>query len=394
MRGSARWWWAARDSCSPEGAMALEPIDLTVALADAKGAIERGNYAKAIALLDPLCGQYSPLQPPGDLLRLLLVTALMGQGETDRAAACCRSLQSCADPQRRSQARDLLQVLEAPALKRPRDWSLTLPRLDQAPPLEGVSGGRSSGRRQAETPPPAPPVGPTQSPRGFAALVVVLLVGLLLASLLSGCLRVETELNAVGPGRVRLQHRMQPTAGTPVPFQAAFSSALMADVPPYRVRQNGTTTILSSPLLTPDGALTSLRHTLEQASRLGGYSIPAPTLEWKETNWLLGGSQHLEFSLDLKNLPTHSGLDLSLRLTPFSKRAFRQALPHPVRSAGDSRVWIWPLQPGEINRLEMRFWRWNPIGLGGMVILLLLALVVLMQRMRVRLGLGLPELPA
>ena len=108
--------------------MALEPDPLTAALAEAKVAIERGNYGRAVALLEPLCELHSPLHPPGDMLRLLLATALMGQGQVERAAACCRSLQGCADPQRRSQARDLLQVLEAPALKRPRDWSLTLPR--------------------------------------------------------------------------------------------------------------------------------------------------------------------------------------------------------------------------------------------------------------------------
>ena len=128
MPGSARWWWAARSDCRPDPAMVQPADSLPTALADARLAIERGNYAQAVALLEPLCECHSPLQPPGDLLRLLLATALMGQGEGERAAACCRSLQRCADPQKRAQARDLLQVLEAPSLRRPREWSLTLPR--------------------------------------------------------------------------------------------------------------------------------------------------------------------------------------------------------------------------------------------------------------------------
>ncbi|MFY7696075.1 MAG: DUF3153 domain-containing protein [Cyanobium sp.] len=373
--------------------MAPELDDLSTALAEAKRAIERGSYARAVALLEPLCDAYSPLQPPGDTLRLLLATALMGQGQGERAVACCRSLQRCADPQRRAQARDLLQVLEAPALKRPRDWSLTLPRLDQAPPLEGLGGGRRKPIQKAEPPPP-PPVGPTQSPRGFAAVVVALLVVLLLSSLLSGCLRVETELNAVGPGRVRLQHRLRPVADTPLPFQQAFSAALEAEDPPYKRTQRGATTLLSSPLLTPQSALTSLLHTWTQASELGGFALPAPSLDWQETNWLLGVSQHIQISLDLQNLPSLPGLDVSLRLTPFSRHSLRDARPNPVRPAGDPHGWIWHLEPGQVNHLEIRCWRWNPLGLGAVFISFALFLVVLVQRMRVRLGLGLPELPA
>lgn len=374
--------------------MAPEPDDLSTAIAEAKVAIERGNYARAVALLEPLCDATSPLQPPGDILRLLLATALMGQGQGERAAACCRSLQRCADPQRRSQARDLLQVLEAPALKRPREWSLTLPRLDQAPPLEGVGGGRRRKPITKPEPPPPPPVGPTQSPRGFAALVVALLVALLLSSLLSGCLRVETELNAVGPGRVRLQHRLRPVAETPLPFQQALAAALEAEDPPYKRTQHGATTLLSSPLLTPQDALISLRDSWAEASALGGFALPAPSLDWHETNWLLGVSQHIAISLDLRHLPSLPGLDLTLRLTPFSRHALREVSPQPVRPAGVPHAWIWRLEPGQLNHLEIRCWRWNPLGLGAVIISLALGVVVLVQRMRVRLGLGLPELPA
>ncbi|MFM7237668.1 MAG: DUF3153 domain-containing protein, partial [Cyanobium sp.] len=160
--------------------MAQEPQDLSSAMNEARVAIERGNYGRAVALLEPLCELHSPQNPPGDILRLLLVTALMGQGQGERAAACCRSLQSCSDPQRRSQARDLLQVLEAPALRRPREWSLTLPRLDKAPPLEGMASARRSSPRSTVEVPPPPPVGPTRSHLGFSAIVLLLLVGLLL----------------------------------------------------------------------------------------------------------------------------------------------------------------------------------------------------------------------
>jgi hypothetical protein len=374
--------------------MGLEPDPLTTALAEAKVAIETGNYGQAVRLLEPLCEACSPLQPGGDSLRLLLATALMGQGQAERAAACCRSLLSCANPHRRAQARDLLQVLEAPVLKRPRNWSLTLPRLDQAEPLEGVARpGRASLRPKVEAP-EHPPVGPTQSPRGFVALALLVLVAWLLTALLSGCLRVETQLDFAGPGRMHVRHRLEPIAGTPLPFQNRLAAALAAGKPPYQVTQEGDTTLLDSPLLTPVNAGLSLKSTIDQAAQLAGLSLPAPALDWQERNWLIGVQQHIQIRLDLQTLPPLPGLALNLRLQPLTQRSIRSALPLPVQPAGGRQALIWPLKLGQINTLDIQCWRWNPLGVGALLIAAGLLLVVQLQRMRVRLGMGLPELPA
>lgn len=368
---------------------------LSSALAEAKEAIARGDYTRAVQLLEPLCEQVPASRPPGDTLRLLLVTALMGLGQAERAAACCRSLLGSADPRRRAEVRDLLQVLEAPALRRPRNWSLTLPRLDQAEPLEGMgTGGRRSPRPPAEERPPPPPVGPTRSPRGFAVVVVGLLVVWLLSNLLSGCMRVETELAFAGPGRVRLTHRLEATAGAPLPFQQRLAAALRTADPSYAERTSGASTLLTSPVLTLSQAETALASTLRLAADQAGLPLSAPTLELRETNWLLGVRQHLLIRLDLRSLSSLPGLQLNLRLTPLGEGAIQSAVPLAVRPVAGGKALIWPLRPGEINALEIRGWRWNPLGLGGLAILVGLVLVVQLQRMRVRLGMGLPELPA
>lgn len=374
--------------------MGLEPDPLTFALAEAKVAIDQGNYPKAVRLLEPLCESISPLQPGGDILRLLLATALMGQGQAERAAACCRSLLNCANPLQRAQARDLLQVLEAPALKRPRNWSLTLPRLDQAEPLEGVAGTRRAPLRPKPQQPDPPPVGSTQSPVGFVGLVVGILVVWLLSSLLTGCLRVETQLDFAGPGRMHLRHRLEPVAGTPLPFQHRLAAALTSGETPFHQTQDAATTLLESPLLTPVSAAASLQATFQRAAELAGLSLPSPVLAWQEKNWLLGVQQHVQISVDLQTMPSIPGLELHLRLQPLSQRSIRRALPQAAQPAGAPDAWIWPLKLGQINTLDILCWRWNPLGLGGLLIAAGLLLVVLLQRMRVRLGMGLPELPA
>jgi thioredoxin-like negative regulator of GroEL len=98
-------------------------------LREAKQALERGEYARVVRCLEPLLERCPETSPTGASLRLLLATALMGQGRSESAADYCRELRRCPDPTLRAQARDLLLVLEAPALQRPREWSLTMPDL-------------------------------------------------------------------------------------------------------------------------------------------------------------------------------------------------------------------------------------------------------------------------
>ncbi|MEB3316662.1 MAG: DUF3153 domain-containing protein [Cyanobacteriota bacterium] len=375
--------------------MASVSDPLSAALAEAKAAIDRGNYTRAVQLLEPLCADHPATHPPGDTLRLLLVTAWMGLGQGERAAACCRALLGSADARRRAEARDLLQVLEAPALRRPRNWSLTLPRLDQAAPLEGLAAGvaRRPRRPPAEEAPPPPPVGPTRSPRGFVVVVVGLLVMWLLSGLLAGCMRVETELAFAGPGRVRLRHRLEALAGAPLPFQQRFAAALLSADASYAEQTSGASTVLSSPVLTLSQAETALASTLRLAAAQAGLPLAPPILELRETNVLLGVRQHLLIQLDLRSLPSLPGIQLSLRFTPLGQRAIQSAAPLAVRPLEGERALIWPLRPGALNALEIRGWRWNPLGLGALAILGGLVLVVWLQRIRVRLGLGLPELP-
>ena len=49
---------------------------------------------------------------------------------------------------------------------------------------------------------------------------------------------------------------------------------------------------------------------------------------------------------------------------------------------------------GTTTEISWQGWSWNPLGLGGLVILLLLASSLLLQVVRRKLGFGFPELPA
>ena len=360
----------------------------------ARQALERGDYGRCQQLLAPLLEQHPASSPFGGQLRLLLATAQMGQGNSTAAAATCRSLRACRDASLRSQAKDLQEVLEAPALERPREWSMTLPPLGEVQPLEGQVQSLARRRRRLPPPPPAPPTGPTTAPLGFALVVAVLL--LLITALLGGCVDLETSLHFTAPGRLQISQTSQSSTGHPLPWQRQLAAALQPT--PWTLRQDHGQLTLRAPAMPARQALDLLTATFEQGAALAAVDLPTPQLSLQERNWLLGVRQQFRCSLDLRGLQALPGLDLTLALEPLPQRAIRRAEPLPVQPLpphqGRPSTLVWHLQPGALNQLEVSCWRWSRLGVGALVIALLLALVALLQRLRLAAGFGLPQLPA
>ncbi|MFZ9167522.1 DUF3153 domain-containing protein [Vulcanococcus sp.] len=369
-------------------AEAPQPVDPSVLL-PAKAALERGDYGTCQQLLEPLLERHSVSTPFGGEVRLLLATAQLGRGDTKAAAATCRSLRACRDATLRAQAKDLQEVLDAPALVRPREWSMTLPTLGEMQPLEGELKAMVRQRRRRAKPPapPPPPTGPTQAPLGFGLLVVILLV---LTALLGGCADLQTTLRFPAPGRMQLLQTSQSLTDQPLPWQRQWASQLRGS--PLKWKQDHGRLSLTAPVLPAQQTLELLRANLESSAALAGVALPEPTLRLEERNWLLGVVQRFEIQVDLSELQPLPGLQLTLRLEPMGPAAVQRAeplAPRPQRGA-----LVWSLQPGSLNQLETRCWRWSRLGLGALLIVLLLAAVALLQRLRLAAGFGLPQLPA
>ncbi|MFN7898788.1 MAG: DUF3153 domain-containing protein [Synechococcaceae cyanobacterium] len=356
----------------------------------ARQALERGEYARVLRCLEPLLELHPPTSATGANMRLLMATALMGQGQSDAAASHCRELRRCPDPILRAQARDLLQVLEAPALQRPREWSLTLPDLSQGGALEQLRRDSPRSRRKAPPPPPPPPVGETKAPTGFALLSLGLVLTLLLAALLAGCMQVRSDLRFAGPGRLQLGHQLISNSGATTPWQRRFAAALAERG--FESRAVAGQELLTTPVVPAEQALASLVASVQVAGELSGRPLPAPQVQWSERNWLVGVSQSLRLEIDLRALADLRGVEISLNLEPLRPGAVRRASPMAIIQRG--RSLDWPLQTGQTNRLELHCWRWSPLGLGCLLIPLGLTVSLGLQRIRQGLGFGFPELPA
>ncbi len=358
-------------------------------LALAHRALESGDYGACLRGLAPLADAHGASTALGGRIRLLMATALMGQGDSAGAAACCRSLRGCKDLTLRQQARDLEEVLEAPALQRPRNWSVQMPSLGELELVEGRSAMGSWRRRPRPEPPPPPPVGATKTPWGFALVAVALL---LLTTLLAGCVQVETSLTFPAPGRLQITQTSTSRTGQALPWQRDLAAALGGGSVVVE-RDHGRQSLRNRPL--PAGqALTWLGQSLERGAALAGVSLPKPELDLRERNWLIGVQQQLELAIDLRAVDSLPGLDLSFQFAPLDPQAVERATPRPVQQGPGAKELHWPLEPGALNRLTWRTWRWSRLGLGALAVVLLLALALLLQRLRLRAGFGFPQLPA
>ena len=363
---------------------------MSTGLAAAERALERGDYGLCLRLLEPLAEASPITDPQGAAIRMVMVTAWMGQGDEHKAISTCRLLTRCKDPDLRNRARQLLSVLEAPSLERPARWSMQLPTLDMAPRMgKGTITGR---RRRGPPPPPPPPTGPTQAPSaGFAALVLAVLLGLTL--LLSGCVRVSAEIELAGPDRLAMSWQINSLSGHSLPWQQNFAKALRSEGLSWTVNQGRTGGLtLISPTLGAERAAALMRSSVELAGRSAGLTLPTPELSVVERNWLIGVQQQLTLQLDLSPLAEFPAGDLQVSITPVHDLRKVNTSPMKGRLQGD--VLRWSLESGSINQLQVKRWQWSPLGLGSVLIGLLLLLSFLLQSVRLRLGFGFPELPS
>jgi hypothetical protein len=364
---------------------------MTNAVAAAEAALERGDYGQCIALLEPLAEATPISDNQGAEIRMLLVTAWMGKGDESKALSTCRLLTRCKDPELKTRARQLLDVLEAPSLARPASWSMQLPTLEMDPRV----GKRPKlfNRRKLRPPPPSPPTGPTRAPAaGFAVLVITVLIGLTL--LLSGCVRITGDLSIPGPDRVEMAWTIDSRSGLKLPWQDAFSRELRAMHLPWKIRNSGNGHLeVKAPPQNSEEAAALLSQTVEAAGRSAGLVLPAPSLRLEERNWLVGLEQELLLELDLSALENLNELQIAVRLGNQASMRRLESSPSMANKNAKGEL-IWPLTIGMQNRLQWSQWRWSPLGLGSVVIVALLVLTASLQRLRLLMGFGYPELPS
>jgi FimV-like protein len=127
-----------------------------------KEAFERGQYRLSIEQLETACALISRTSRLGGEAQLWLAMAYQAVGQSQDAIALLQTLLKHPNSSTRQQAKRLLEIIKAPALKRPKEWMTEIPNLadlsesDVKNRFVGTSPKRESTPKSLLVEPPAP----------------------------------------------------------------------------------------------------------------------------------------------------------------------------------------------------------------------------------------------
>ena len=352
----------------------------------AEAALEKGDYNFCINTIDSLLLSFPADSSKAAQLRLLQITAYMGRGDEQSAIDICKILVNNKEAAIRQQAKQLLSILDAPYLPRPSNWSVEIPNIEMEPSLK--SSFRQTKKKKKKV--SHPPTGPTKN-LDFGFSIITLLIISLITFLLSGCVDISTNLNVTGADRLKISLDIESTSGKSMPWQIDFADNLAKEQSVLKIQTEEHKQHFESPTIRFKEGNELLQQITSVASKTSGFNIVKPEIITNNKNWIIGTRQNLKIYFDLKELPKIPGLKLNLIMHDIdNKNNFKTKPLEPTLKKG---LMLWALEIGQINQLEVSYWKWNQISVGIILIISLTLISISLQKLRLKMGFGYPELP-
>ncbi len=356
------------------------------AIKAAEAALGKGDYNLCIKIIDPLLLSFSAKTTIGAQLRLLKVTACMGRGDEEQAINTCQTLTNSKEETIRQQAKQLLSILDAPALPRPSNWSVKIPRIEMESSIKPSLKKTQKKEKKANH----PPTGPTKN-LDFGFSIITLLILSLLAFLLSGCVDISTQFSVTGPDRLNISLDIKNISNKSIPWQKEFLNNIAKEHSILRLQNEENKQHFESTTIRFEEANELLKQITSVASKTSGFDINNPEILTNNKNWIIGTRQNLKINFDLRELPKIPGLKINIILNDIgNEKTFRTS---PLKPTFKNNLMTLPLQVGKLNQLEVSYWKWNRISVGIILIISLTSLSIFLQKFRLKMGFGFPELP-
>ena len=356
------------------------------AIKAAEVALDKGDYNLCIQILDPLLLSFSERTSIGAQIRLLKVTAYIGIGDEKKAIDICHTLINNKEASVRQQAKQLLSILDAPSLPRPSNWSVEIPKIEMEPSLKSSFGPANKKKKKVIY----PPTGPTKNLNiGFS--IITLIIISLITFLLSGCVNISTNLSVKGSDRLKISLDIESLSGEFIPWQKEFAANLTKENSILKIQSEEINQHFQSPTIRFEEGNELLEQITIAASNASGFNIKKPEIETNNKNWIIGTRQKLRIYIDLSELPKIPGLKLNLIMHDLGKK--NNFKTKPLEATFQKGLTFLPLEIGQINQLEVSFWKWNKISIGIIMIISLTLLSMFLQTYRLKMGFGFPELP-
>ena len=361
--------------------------NLASAIKTAEAALEKGDYSLCIKIIDPLILSYSEATVIGARLRLLKITSHIGTGDEQRAIDICKTLINHKESAVKQQAKQLISILDAPCLPRPSNWSIEIPKIEMEPSLKSSYISTKKKKKKKAN---HPPTGPTKN-LDFGFSIISLIIVSLITFLLSGCVDISTNLSVTGPDRLNISLDIDSRSNQLTQWQRQFSENLSKENSVLKIKTEGTKQHFESPTIRFEEINELLEQISSVVSKTSGFDIKRPEIITNNRNFLIGSRQHLKIYFNLEDLPKIPGLNLNITMHNIGKKNNLRTTPlEPTYKNGSMLL---SLKIGQINQMEVFYWKWNKISIGLILIISLTLLSISLQRSRLNMGFGFPELP-
>ncbi len=359
-------------------------------LLNAKKAFESGEYSRCISILNLIKQTDSLSKAESAEISLIMANAYIGKGENDKAISICKSLTDCKNDAAQKHAKQLLCVLEAPILSKPKVLNSEIPKLEinQLTNKKGASTIKTNSDKNLYQ---KQPTGKTNAlSLRFSSIVLAIL--LIITFLLSGCVNFNSQLQIVGPDLLDLNWRIQSNSYQRLTWQNEFENSFKLLEPQIIIHSSskGLQTFKSIPV-NSSVANKIFKNLFIAISQSSGLELSIPEISLIEKNWIIGLKQNLLIKIDLTKLPSIPGAKFTITFSPSSNNSVIISKPLLIEKQDDLISWV--LKEGSYNELSINEWRWNPIGLGTIFIIIIMSLSFLLQRIKLTIGYGFPQLP-
>ena len=354
-------------------------------------ALNNGEYNYCINLLNPLLEKFTTSTKEGVNIRMILITSLSGLNKQEESIKICKQLCKSKYSHVREEAKALLQILDSPNLQIPENWNI---KFEDFIIDKEFKQKISQNKYSEETPKyikiTDQPTGETKPfQKGFVVLILTIFI--LITSLLSGCVRIENNLDLREIDNINYELKIDSKYLKKIPWQLNFESELKKITSRKEIFINDDIFLLHKKGLNIIEAKNYIDKILKIASDSITTNLKEIEIDKIEKNYILWKEYFYKINLDLVELENFNDLEIFVNInSPSSTLLLKD---NKNINANKNKI-SWKILPGEINQIEFSFWYWNRSLIWTSIILLFIAFAYYIRKKRYELGSTLPQLPS
>ena len=354
-------------------------------------ALNNGEYNYCINLLNPLLEKFTTSTYEGVNIRMILITSLSGLNKQEESIKICKQLKKSKYSHVREEAKALLQILDSPNLKIPDNWNIKFEdSIIEKKFKQKITQNKYSEETQKYIKITDQPTGETKPfKKGF--IVLILIIFITLTSLLSGCVRIENNLDFSEIDNINYDLRIDSKYIKKIPWQLTFESELKNITSSKEIYINDDIFLLHKKGLNLTETKNYINKILKIASDIISTNLKDIEIDKFERNYIFWKKYFYTINLDLLKLEQFNDLEIFIHINNPSNTLLLKANKNIDINKNEIS---WRILPGEINQIEFSFWYWNRSLIWTLVVLLLIAFAYYIRKKRYELGSNLPQLPS